>query len=171
MLQAELEQPAELGSLLRVEVPAAWPPPLYDADAIRYALRRIGEYGEVGWWWWYFVLRAPHRTGLLIGAGGYKGPPYDGEVEIGYSIIPQFQRQGFASEATSGLIAHAFSQPDVEVVSAETFPALIGSVGVLRKCGFSYVGPGADDGVIRYQITKRHWLRQLRRDENPPAQC
>jgi RimJ/RimL family protein N-acetyltransferase len=94
----------------------------------------------------------------LIGAGGYKGPPADGCVEIGYSIVPEYQRQGFASEAAGGLVAHAFSHQGVERVRGETLPDLVGSVGVLRKCGFTLVGDGSEPGVVRFELTRAAWL-------------
>lgn len=161
-LHAELEGAAALAAALQVDVPSSWPPPLFDADWIQYVLRCLSENeaGAGAWYVWYFVLRIDGAGRRLIGAGGYKGPPVDGSAEIGYSILPEYQRQGFASEAARGLVAHAFSQPDVALVNAETLPGLDGSIGVLRKCGFDFIGEGSEPGILRYQLTKPDWLRR-----------
>ena len=37
---------------------------------------------------------------------------------------------------------------------AETLPGLMPSIGVLRKCGFRFIGDGSEPGVIRYELTR-----------------
>ena len=105
----------------------------------------------------YFVLLAG-ETGerVLIGTIGYKGPPSpDGTVEVGYGIVNDHQRRGYASEAVRALVAHAFAVPEVHRVIAETLPELTPSIGVLRKCGFELTGEGSEPGVIRFELTRR----------------
>ena len=88
----------------------------------------------------------------MVGAGGYFGPPGDdGCVEIGYSVLPEWQRRGYASEIVDALVTRAFSVPDVTLVVAHTTPGNVGSVGVLARCGFSQTGPGAEPGSIRFE--------------------
>ena len=98
---------------------------------------------------------------LLVGTGGYKGPPADdGSVEVGYGVVSDQRRQGFATEVVHGLAAKAFASPSVRVVVGQTLPSLVGSIGVLEKAGFRYVGAGHDphapDGgqVIRYELSR-----------------
>jgi RimJ/RimL family protein N-acetyltransferase len=50
------------------------------------------------------------------------------------------------------------SPPSVRRVIAETYPALIASIGVLQKCGFRSIGDGSEPGVIRFELL---------RDEHP----
>ena len=91
----------------------------------------------------------------MIGSAGYKGPPtQDGTVEIGYDIVSDHRRRGYASESVRALVSRAFEQPRVRRVIAETLPELIGSIGVLRKCGFEPVGEGSEPGVIRFELTR-----------------
>ena len=151
ILEAELRGRAPLAKLLDIEVPESWPPPLYDADAIRWMLGRLGEEpGFEAWGFRYFVLRGEAGS-VAVGAGGYKGPPTDdGTVEIGYSILPEYQRRGFASEAVEGLVARAFEDSRASRVLAETLPDLSPSIGVLEKTGFKLLGDGSEPGVIRY---------------------
>jgi RimJ/RimL family protein N-acetyltransferase len=44
-------------------------------------------------------------------------------------------------------------------VIAETYPSLIASIGVLRKCGFQLVGEGSEPRVIRFELTRPEYLR------------
>ena len=112
-----------LARLLAARVPESWPPELYDKAAAEYTLARLGEGSEqAGWWLHYIVLKSTRsRRRTLVGSCGFKGPPTaDGTVEIGYSVLPDFRRQGYATEAAQGLISHAFAHPEVALVIAET---------------------------------------------------
>jgi len=99
-------------------------------------------------WSMYYIAEAP-PTGedlpRLAGAGGYKGAPDDsGTVEIGYGIVADRRRRGYASEAVYGLLARAFADPRVTRVIAHTLAELAGSIGVLRTTGFEFIGAGSD---------------------------
>ena len=78
----------------------------------------------------------------------------DGTVEVGYGIVSDQHRRGYASEAARALVGHAFARPAVRRVIAETYPELIGSIGVLRRCGFRHIGEGSEPGVVRYELTR-----------------
>ncbi len=152
---AELESPAVLARLLGAEVPPGWPPGEYDRPAIEYFRARLIENPDgVGWFGWYAVRR---RVGaapaLVVGAGGYFGPPGpDGVVEIGYSVVESFRAQGFASELVEALVARAFATPGVVRVVAQTRPENVGSVRVLERCGFALEGLGREPGTILFAL-------------------
>jgi len=151
ILEAELRGRAPLAELLGIDVPESWPPPLYDADAINWMLGRLRDEPRFeAWGFRYFVLRGDERP-VAVGDGGYKGPPSSGgDIEIGYSILPEHQRNGFASEAVEGLVARAFESGSVSRVLAETLQDLSPSIGVLEKAGFKLLGEASEPGVIRY---------------------
>ena len=152
LVRADLAGRAALSEALGVAVPEGWPPELFDEPALRYTLAKL-EAGpeQAGWWLHYVVLR---DEGVLVGVTGYKGPPAGGAVEIGYSVLPAHRRRGYAAEAAAALVARALERPDVEVVLAETLPALTPSIGVLEKLGFVLVGEGSGPGVIRYALSR-----------------
>lgn len=155
LARADLEGRDALANALGVHVPDGWPPELYDEDATRYTLERLNDDPDShGWWLYYFVLDQPPENPVLIGTGGFKGPPEEATVEVGYSIVRDYQRRGFATEATLALVRHAFDHTDVSHVIAETLPELMPSIGVLEKCGFTYAGPGSEDGVRRYVLRR-----------------
>lgn len=156
LLSAALESPAALASVLGARVPRSWPPEFVDPPALQFTRDRLVMAPEQSGWGMFFVLLAGVADArVLIGTAGYKGPPAEGTVEIGYSIVSDHQRRGYASEAVRGLLARAFGVPAVGRVIAETLPELIPSIGVLRKCGFAPVGEGSEPGVVRFELTRR----------------
>ena len=143
---------------LQAIVPASWPPEHYEPHVLEFYANTLADNPTaIGWTLWYMVLRK-NASGdpVVIGDIGFKGTPTpDGTVEIGYSVLSAFQRVGYATEAVAGLVAWAFSLPQVERVIAETYPELVASVRVLENNGFRYIGPGSEDRVIRYELTRR----------------
>jgi RimJ/RimL family protein N-acetyltransferase len=156
LAHAESEDPEHLWRLLGCDPPSAWPPPLNDQDSMKwYADFLAAHPGSVGWGLWYFLLQRPDQNPLPIGNGGFKGlPTADGTVEVGYSILEEHQRQGYAPEAVRALLAWAFSHPHVSRVIAHTLPDLTPSIRVLEKCGFRFVGEGTEEGAILFELRR-----------------
>lgn len=156
LLEAALAGPDVLARVLRASVPASWPPEYVDASALQFMRDRLAANPiEAPWWMYFIVLPGPPGEPRLIGTIGYKGPPSeDGTAEVGYSIVADHQRRGYATEAVEGLVRHAFDQPAVRRVIAETLPELTPSIGVLRKSGFEPAGAGSEPGVIRFERTR-----------------
>jgi len=163
-LAAELDGPAALAAALGLRVPAGWPPDLYDRAAIEFSLV-VAQYTppeDAGWLSYYFVLRDDDGHGpAVVGVGGYKGPPEGGEVEVGYSVLAAYRRRGLASEAVAGLLDRAFADARVGRVTAETFPELVSSIGVLERCGFRLLGAGIDEGALRFGVRRAEWRLRL----------
>jgi RimJ/RimL family protein N-acetyltransferase len=156
--RAALAGTEELRTSLGASVPSSWPPMFLDAASLTFTLDRLAEGPEQAGWWLYFIVLKSGEGRTLIGSGGYKGPPTtDGTVEVGYGIVSDHQRRGYASEATRGLVARAFAAPGVRRAIAETLPDLIPSIGVLEKCGFRLTGEGSEPGVIRFELLRSDW--------------
>jgi RimJ/RimL family protein N-acetyltransferase len=153
LADAELHNRLEFSHQLRASVPDSWPPPLNDEASMRWMLELLRrEPRNGGWALWYWI--ADTRRPFLIGNGGFKGAPKDGTVEIGYSLLPAFQKQGYASEAVAALVAWAFSHPDVERVAAETSPELAPSIRLLERAGFTRGGAPSEKGILRYELRR-----------------
>ncbi|MDB6123301.1 MAG: acetyltransferase, ribosomal protein N-acetylase [Pedosphaera sp.] len=154
MARAQLDDCSELGRLLGTRIPESWPPSLVDSEVIKWVIKKLEKDADhLVWGSRYFVLREPR---LLIGLGGFKGSPTkEGIVEVGYSIVEDEQRKGYATEAVTGLCQRAFSDPRVRRVMAETYPDLIESVCVLEKSGFAYAGNGSEFGMVRYELLRK----------------
>ncbi|MBV9867712.1 MAG: GNAT family N-acetyltransferase [Abitibacteriaceae bacterium] len=157
LANAEASNLSELGKLLRAYIPETWPPGFNDADTVAFCVKQLsrGE-DQVGWWHWYVILpNHPELGRVLIGLGGFKGQPMpEGDVEVGYAILEDFQRCGYGTEAVQGLIDCAFSHDEVRYVMAETLPELKASQGLLHKLGFHYVGAGSEAGSIRFELAR-----------------
>jgi ribosomal-protein-alanine N-acetyltransferase len=162
LLTADLTGSDTLSQLLKATVPVDWPPPLYDHDAVRFAIERIREGAmDDDWCFYYIVLRGDSNRRTAIGAGGFKGRPTDaGEIEVGYALLPKFQRQGFATEALKAWAEYSLSDPNVSVLVANTLPGLDASIHVAESAGFRYAGRGEDghapEGaeVLRYELRR-----------------
>ena len=154
MVRAALDGPGALGASLGASVPSTWPPDYLDATSLQFTLDRLAEDpDQAGWWLHFVVLRGDDGGRTLIGSAGYKGrPSADGIVEVGYGIVSEHRRRGYASEAVRGLLERAFALPEVERVIAETLPELTPSIGVLRKCGFRPIRGGSEPAVIRFEL-------------------
>jgi len=82
--------------------------------------------------------------GVLVGFGGFKGPPADGAVEVGYAVAPSRRERGIATAVTRTMIERAASA-GVTLVLAHTLPESNASTRVLERCGFVHVGSVAED--------------------------
>ena len=131
--------------------PVEWPPEFNGQpyrDWQRSLLARWPQ--EPGYAGYYIVA-----DGELVGTCGFKGPPDEaGIVEMGYSVIEARRRRGYASAAVTLLVAHAFTDPRVTRILAETLPGAAPSQGVLLRCGFEPASTRIDpeDGeVVRFE--------------------
>jgi RimJ/RimL family protein N-acetyltransferase len=152
-IEAELQGGQALGALLGVSIPSSWPPGEYDRDALEFFRGRLlaGGPSHLGWYSWYAIgCDAEGRREKLLAAAGYFGPPSDGSVEVGYSVIPEARGRGYATEIVDALVGRAFEEPGVRVVIAHTVDSNVPSTRVLLRCGFRRVGPGQRPGTIGY---------------------
>ena len=157
-LEADIADTGRLAVLLGAVVPAGWPPGEYDRGAMEYFRDKLRAGGETvaGWYGWYAIRRPDaDAPATLIGVGGYVGPPDEhGAVEIGYSIVPEWQGAGYASELAAALVARAWSVAAVRRVVAQTAPTNAASLGVLRRLGFVEAGVGTEPGTTRFELER-----------------
>lgn len=153
MLKADEAADGSLGKILSAEVPAEWPPEHWEPHVYHYIEKQYEEEPRTRGWHRYMLLqnvRGAAQPYTLIGAvGGF--PKLEGDVEIGYSTLPGYQRRGYGTEAARALVDWLLTQKDVRSVSAQTYPRLAESIKVMERCGMTYVGPGEDEGTVRYQ--------------------
>ena len=159
LARAELRDPEEFARLLGSEVPENWPP-----ESVTDALPLFLEWLEaaptrVGWFGWYALLRGAQVGEMtLVGGGGFLGPPAEHCVQMGYSVLPQFQRRGYATEMVKGLIGWAFAAGAVTTIRAETEWENPASTRVLAKAGFRNLGSNSEPGGVRFELTPADYL-------------
>ena len=116
----------------------------FPLPSVRGALERIvaaeGTGHDLQPFFAYVIVR--RSDGLAVGDAGFHGPPgEDGEVEIGYALVPAARGTGLAAEATALLVEWARAQPGVRSVAARVEPSNAPSRRLLERLGF------AQDGV------------------------
>ena len=94
-------------------------------------------------WIWYTAWGLyQNDSGDFVGGLCFKGLPKNGQPEIGYGISPEFQGQGYATEAVRAACLWALAQPGVAAVEAETEPANAASQAeTLDPCRNSSIQP------------------------------
>jgi RimJ/RimL family protein N-acetyltransferase len=156
LLRAELDGPEALAAAVGARVPADWPPELYDRDAVLYSLRAAEASPDdpPRWGSWYVVEPSPQGgPGTLAGMCGFHAPPTpEGDVEVGYGLLPAARGRGYATEATRALTALAFAEPAVRRVVAETLPHLDASIRVMERAGFAPAHDPSSPEVVRYAL-------------------
>jgi RimJ/RimL family protein N-acetyltransferase len=92
----------------------------------------------------------------LVGWGGFKGPPRDGVVEIGYEIAAARAGRGLATAAARAMVEEAFADEGVTAVVAHTLAEPNASNRVLEKAGFRFDGEADEDGetVWRFRLDR-----------------
>jgi RimJ/RimL family protein N-acetyltransferase len=95
---------------------------------------------------WGTHLFFDETDGALVGNGGWKGPPVDGEAELGYAVAPDRQGRGIATSVVRELVGRA-GAAGVRTVLAHTLPEPSASTTVLERCGFTRTGSTTEPGV------------------------
>lgn len=152
LIGLELSDPQALGRALQADVPPNWPPELI-RDALPWFRSQLeAQPASAGWLCWYGIVRnGEGGAPTLAASGGFMGPPVGGSVEIGYSLLPQFQGQGYATEIMDALVEWAFTHPDVSTIAAEALPDNGASLRVLKKLGFVQAGIANDPVHLRFE--------------------
>lgn len=143
--------------------------PLYDYDKEceyeRAYIEHMYGYYEYGMW-----LVFSKETGELIGRAGLEnrdycdeqetqGVPgtYHSEMELGYIIAPEYQRQGYATEVCQAILEYAWENlcPDRIncLIDEENYP----SRRLVEKLGFQLIGKTdvTGESLLRYVISNR----------------
>lgn len=149
MLKADEAADGSLAKILSAEVAADWPPEHWEPHVYHFIEKQYADESRTRGWHRY-VLLPKGRRWVLIGAVG-AFPKLAGDAEIGYSTVPSYQRQGYGTEAARALVEWLLTQKDVQTVSAQTYPRLPESIKVMERCEMTYVGPGEEEGTVRYQ--------------------
>ena len=134
---ARTESGVELGELF-VDDRAKW---LWN-----YRLKQLETQPEAADWIARAVLAQPGSDEVVVGYAGFHGPPdADGMVEVGYTVDPQYRRQGYAKAILAALLERAAAEPAVQVVRATISPDNVGSLATVASFGFVQNGEQWDE--------------------------
>jgi [ribosomal protein S5]-alanine N-acetyltransferase len=151
VLDAALAGDDALARALGHDVVAGWATFPGALQSTRDAL--VADPSSSAWGARFFVAGDPPE---LVGWGGFKGPPEDGVVELGYEIAEARRGRGLATAATRAMLAEAFADARVRTVIAHTLPERNASNRVLEKAGFRYDRQTQERGrvVWRFSIAR-----------------
>jgi len=96
------------------------------------------------------------ETGERIGCSGLQPLEDTGEIEVGYSIQPEFWRRGIGYECAVRWLDHGFNALGLERIVAIAAKDNVGSWRIMEKCGMQYQGIEEHYGlpVVAYAISK-----------------
>ncbi|MER5487375.1 GNAT family N-acetyltransferase [Streptomyces sp. NPDC002812] len=99
---------------------------------------------------WTTRAAVSEPDGTVIGDAGFHGPPSeDGVVEVGYSVVSAYRRQGYARAMLTALLARAAEEPDVRTVRATIRSDNTASLATIAGFGFTLVAERGNetDGI------------------------
>lgn len=117
-----------------------------------YTTPKVAAYPETFQWWTHWLI-VEKSTNLTIGGIGGSGLPNEqGQVMIGYFIDAKSEGKGYATEALKCFTDWMFGTVSLKAVIADTLADGLASQKVLRKAGFSLLGP-VEEG-LRWQLSR-----------------
>jgi len=136
------------------------------ADSVASIEKNLHRYETGGNYRWVITRAGEDR---LIGVIDLLG--FDAEsssCSFAYMLGRDFWGQGYGTEALEAVLEFAFSQMEMESVTADHFAANTASGRAMEKAGLGYLGttPGKyeKDGILhdapRYAITRQQWEKR-----------
>jgi RimJ/RimL family protein N-acetyltransferase len=150
--KAAINNRAMLIEMLGVHVSEDWPGPDL-VEALPFFVANMEKAPSETAWDWIAIHKSDRA---VIGDIGFMGAPdQDGVVEIGYSVIPEYRNQGYATEMARSLIGWTFQETGVRVVTAECRDDNFSSIKVLEHVGMRRLEP--EGNMLKWEIRKEEW--------------
>jgi ribosomal-protein-alanine N-acetyltransferase len=90
---------------------------------------------------WIVRAAVSEPDGAVVGDAGFHGPPDEaGMVEVGYTVVPGYRRQGYARAMLAALLVRAAAEPSVRTVRAIIRSDNDASLATIAGFGFTCVG-------------------------------
>jgi len=108
--------------------------------AMRTSLENVIRDKKQDQWYsdWQSVLIILKEENTIIGGFCFQRyPDKGGAVQIGYMVRPEYQRNGYMTEALKRGISWIFERPDISSLLAETTKSNLPSHRVLKKIGMA----------------------------------
>ena len=129
----------------------SWP----DNDVIETLPRIITNLSKVttptGFESWMIIKK---DTSEIIGDLGFKGfNPKGNNIDLGYGIIKEERRKGYAEEAVKEIINWAFSNEIIKEITANCLTENTSSINLLSKFNFSQLK--TENGMIYWSLENK----------------
>ena len=137
--------------VLNLKKGKSWP----DNDVIETLPKIINNLSKVecptGFESWMIIKK---ETLEIIGDLGFKGFNYENKnIDIGYGIIKEERRKGYAEEAVKEIIKWAFSNEIVKEITANCLTENINSISLLTK--FNFIQLRTENGMIYWILENK----------------
>ena len=134
----------------------SWP----DNDVIETLPKIINNLSKVetptGFESWMIIKK---ETSEIIGDLGFKGFNYDEEnIDIGYGIIKEERRKGYAEEAVTAIIKWAFSTTKVKEITARCLVDNTSSINLLTK--FNFIELKTENGMKYWKLKNLNFKKE-----------
>jgi [ribosomal protein S5]-alanine N-acetyltransferase len=141
--------------------PGAEPLPDWMKNIYRIKIARMDDAPDAWLFSTYFVM-VLKESGEPAGEIGFKGPPAEGKVEVGYGTREYHQGKGLMTEALRVLSQWTFSQRQhpVQTIIAHTEKDNAASQRVLEKAGFSRTGE--EEGQDLWELNLDGFARPMK---------
>jgi ribosomal-protein-alanine N-acetyltransferase len=129
-------------------------PASFDAEERELFTLRREQAKEPAWRPWLLRAIVLREHGRMVGYANFHGPPGVNDtgtpdaLEIGYTVFPEFRRQGFATEAAQGLLDFGRHGFGVTHFIAGILPSNTPSMRVVEKLGFVRTSIVVEDEII-----------------------
>lgn len=129
MIQATIKGTENLEKASGYHVSKDWPG-IEFFFYLPYVLENVKKDDRMIKWTRLVVLKEENK---IIGEIGGQGTPDEtGEIEIGYSIVPDYQNKGYMKEALIGMITWLEKQPVIHRIFARCYDNNEASIRVLK---------------------------------------
>ncbi|MEW2404161.1 GNAT family N-acetyltransferase [Streptomyces sp. NPDC046862] len=110
----------------------------------RYRVNQLTSDPGCAGWLTQIVVADPE--GAVVGYAGFHGPPDEaGMVEIGYSVVSGYRRQGYARAILTALMHRAVAEARVRTLRVTISPDNTASLATISGFGFAEVGEQWDE--------------------------
>lgn len=134
---------------------------LNEQDATEYIKNKvIAQFKRLGYGNYTLIRK---EDGVKVGSAGlYDRDGLEG-IDIGFALLPQYERKGYAIEASCIVRDAAFEQFDLEEIGAITTKDNKGSQTLLERLGFSFqtytILPNDEEELMYYALLKSTWAK------------
>jgi len=103
--------------------------------------------GVNGFGLWVILEKITHE---IVGSIGFLGmPDGNGNVEIGFGIIPSKRKLGYCLESCAEMVKWAFKQKNINCIKSQCQESNSASRSILAKTGF--IIKGHNEGMINWE--------------------
>ena len=130
--------------------------PFANKQEVAQFIANYDQYQQHGFGRWSLYLKHSHH---YIGFCGLRKSD-NGEIDLGFRLLKDYWRQGYAYEAAYESLRLAFTKYNATEIIARAMQNNIASLATIKKLGFCFTNHFDENEVrwSRYALTKTMWL-------------